>query len=319
MALRSNRLSRGLLTAAIAAGFGALLLALSGQTQTAAAGQKSPARVIEFTADGKLKRPPTGYRKWISIGTPLALHEGEPQEFHAVFMEPEDFAHYEKTGAFRDGTVIVKEAVGVGSTTSSAGKGYFMGEFTGLQVSIKDSKRFKDEPGNWAYFDFGNKYPLRAEASRKPTASCNKCHQDNARTDWVFSQYYPVLRAAPAHHTEKGQVKVTTLSQRDIIEKLDGKAAGTTVQEVTFEPGQKDSPHRHVGPVFGYVLKREYEHALDDEPGKTYKAGDTFYEPSGSVHRVARNPSYQTRTRLLAVVLHPRDAKEVTVPEKRKK
>jgi hypothetical protein len=30
----------------------------------------------------------------------------------------------------------------------------------------------------------------------KPAAMCNKCHQDNARTDWVFSQYYPVLRAA---------------------------------------------------------------------------------------------------------------------------
>jgi quercetin dioxygenase-like cupin family protein len=121
-----------------------------------------------------------------------------------------------------------------------------------------------------------------------------------------------------AHHTGTGQVKVTQLSQRDIIEKLDGKAASATVQEVTFEPGQKDSPHRHTGPVFGYVLEGEYEHAIDDEPVKTYKAGDTFYEPSGSVHRVARNPSDKTRTRLLAVVLHPRDAKEVTVPEKGK-
>ena len=123
---------------------------------------------------------------------------------------------------------------------------------------------------------------------------------------------------ALAHHTGKGHVKVTQLSQRDIIEKLDGKAARATVQEVTFEPGQKDSPHRHTGPVFGYVLEGEYEHALDDEPVKTYKAGDTFYEPSGSVHRVARNPSGKTRTRLLAVILHPRDAKEVTVPEKGK-
>ncbi len=119
-----------------------------------------------------------------------------------------------------------------------------------------------------------------------------------------------------AHHTGKGRVKVTQLSQRDIIEKLDGKAASATVVEVTFEPGQKDSPHRHTGPVFGYVLEGEYEHALDDEPVKTYKAGDTFYEPSGSVHRVARNPSGKTRTRLLAVILHPRDAKEVTIREK---
>jgi len=121
-----------------------------------------------------------------------------------------------------------------------------------------------------------------------------------------------------AHHAGKGQVKVTQLSQRDIIEKLDGKDASATVKEVTFEPGQEDSPHRHTGPVFGYVLEGEYEHALDDEPVKKYKAGDTFYEPSGSVHRVARNPSSETRTRLLAVVLHSRDTKETTVPEAKK-
>src|SRR3954454_640948 len=120
-----------------------------------------------------------------------------------------------------------------------------------------------------------------------------------------------------ADHDHHEAVKVTQLSQRDIIEKLDGKAASATVVEVTFEPGQKDSPHRHTGPVFGYVLEGEYEHALD-EPVKKYKAGDTFYEPSGSVHRVARNPSKTAKTRLLAVILHPRDAKEVTVPEKGK-
>ena len=120
-----------------------------------------------------------------------------------------------------------------------------------------------------------------------------------------------------ADHGHKA-VKVTQLSQRDIIEKLDGKAASATVVEVTFEPGQKDSPHHHTGPVFGYVLEGEYEHALDNEPVKKYKAGDTFYEPLGSVHRVARNPSKTAKTRLLAVILHPRDAKEVTVPEKGK-
>src|SRR3954469_14281101 len=118
-----------------------------------------------------------------------------------------------------------------------------------------------------------------------------------------------------ADHDYHKAVKVTQLSRRDIIEKLDGKAAGATVIEVTFEPGQKDSPHRHSGPVFGYVLEGEYEHALDDEPVKTYKAGDTFYEPSGCVHRVTRNPNSRKRTRLLAVILHPRDAEEVTVPE----
>jgi quercetin dioxygenase-like cupin family protein len=120
---------------------------------------------------------------------------------------------------------------------------------------------------------------------------------------------------ALAWHDEKGEAKVTRLSQRDIVEKLDGKDARVTVEEVAIEPGGRVSPHRHAGPVFGYVLEGEYEHALNDEPVTTYKAGDTFYEPSGCVHRVTRNPSARGRTRLLAVILHPRDAEKVTVPD----
>jgi quercetin dioxygenase-like cupin family protein len=87
------------------------------------------------------------------------------------------------------------------------------------------------------------------------------------------------------------------------------------VEEVAIEPGGQVRPHRHTGPVFGYVLEGEYEHALDDDPVTTYKAGDAFYEPTGCVHRVTRNPSARAKTRLLAVILHPRDTEKVTVPE----
>jgi quercetin dioxygenase-like cupin family protein len=122
--------------------------------------------------------------------------------------------------------------------------------------------------------------------------------------------------AALARQTETAPVKVTQLSQRDIVEKLDGTSAMATVSMVTIAPGQKDSAHRHTGPVFGYVLSGEYAHALDDEPIKTYKAGDTFYEPSGALHRVAQNPDSKTETRLLAVILHSRQTKQATVPAK---
>ena len=118
-----------------------------------------------------------------------------------------------------------------------------------------------------------------------------------------------------AQHTGKGQVKSEQLSQRDIIEKLDGKDASATVRIVTIGPGQEDTAHRHTGPVFGYVLEGEYEHAMGEEPVKIYKAEETFYEPSGVVHRVARNPNAKTTTRLLAVIVHPRDNKEVTIRE----
>ena len=168
-------------------------------TLAAAAPVEQTARV-EFTADGKLKQP-EGYRQWVYVGTPLTpndLNGGEAMfpEFHAVYIDPESFAHYEKTGEFRDGTVMIKELSSVGAKEATSGKGYFMGDFRGLEASIKDSKRFKDEPGSWAYFSFGHKYPLKKEAAPQVTATCNACHLNNAKTDNVFSQYYPVLRAA---------------------------------------------------------------------------------------------------------------------------
>jgi Cytochrome P460 len=169
----------------------------------AAAPPTNATESVKFTEDGKLMKP-EGYRKWVYVGTPLTpndLNGGEAPfpEFHAVYIDPESFAHYEKTGKFPDGTVIVKELVGVGAKEATSGKGYFMGEFTGLEASIKDSKRFKDEPGNWAYFSFGHTYPLKEMTAKNAVASCNSCHKSSAETDYVFSQYYPVLRASAPH------------------------------------------------------------------------------------------------------------------------
>ena len=122
-----------------------------------------------------------------------------------------------------------------------------------------------------------------------------------------------------AHHDEHGKGGVKTLSQKDITEKMDGKKAKATTVEVTLGPGEADAPHRHPGPAFGYVLEGEYEWAIDDNPAKILKAGDTFYEPTGCLHRVSRNPSKKGKTRILAVVLHPADVKDIVIPEKDKK
>jgi len=154
----------------------------------------------QFDTDGNLIRP-EGYRKWVYIGTPLTPNDMNPPEaafpeFHNVYMHPEDFTHWEKTGKFRDGTIIIKELVTVGSKKAVSGNGYFMGDFAGLEATIKDSKRFPDEPGNWAYFSFGHKFPYANTAKVFPTKACNSCHEASAADDFVFTQYYPVLRAA---------------------------------------------------------------------------------------------------------------------------
>jgi quercetin dioxygenase-like cupin family protein len=122
--------------------------------------------------------------------------------------------------------------------------------------------------------------------------------------------------AMNAAHHEDGE-KVREISATDIKEKLDGKDAKVTVVEVTIEPGQSGLPHRHPGSAVGYVLEGEYELGIDDQPTKVLKAGHTFHEPAGCLHRVSKNPG-KVKTRLIAFVLHPRDAKQIAVPETKK-
>jgi hypothetical protein len=153
-----------------------------------------------FDADGNLNRPDISYREWVYVGTPLTPNELNPPEasfpeFHNVYIHPDDFKHWKSTGTFQDGTILIKELTTVGSKQAVGGNGYFMGEFTGLEATIKDSKRFKDEPGYWAYFSFGHSYPLADKAEAFPAAACNSCHENSAKDDFVFTQYYPVLRA----------------------------------------------------------------------------------------------------------------------------
>lgn len=117
-----------------------------------------------------------------------------------------------------------------------------------------------------------------------------------------------------AQHDQKHD-SVKLLAARDIAEKLDGKPSKATAVEVTLEPGQASAAHRHPGPAFGYVLEGEYEWAIDDQPAKVLKAGETFYEPGGCLHRVSKNPAAKGKTRIVAWVLHARDAKQIVIPE----
>ena len=157
----------------------------------------------EFTADKELKLPPGEiWREWVYIGTPVtpnSLNDGAAPfpEFHSVYIEPGAYAHYKKTGTFADGTVLAKELSLVGSTEAVSGNGFFMGDFSGFEITIKSKALYPDEPGNWAYYTFGHQpLPYNETAPRMPTEACNTCHEVTAAEDFVFTQYYPFLRAA---------------------------------------------------------------------------------------------------------------------------
>ena len=157
--------------------------------------------VARFTSSGELIRP-EGWREWIYIGTPLTPNSLNPPqapfpEFHSVYIDPESWEHYKRTGEFREGTMIAKELVSIGSTEAVSGKGFFMGQLIGFEIAYKSAERYPDETGHWAYFTFGHMpEPYNSTAAKQPVDACAGCHVASAAQDNVFTQYYPVIRAA---------------------------------------------------------------------------------------------------------------------------
>ena len=158
-----------------------------------------------FNKKGELLLP-QDFQKWVFLGAPLTpngLNNGQAgfPEFHHVYMNPDAFAVYQQTGVFPDGTVLAKELALLvkgdhddGSTNAPSGRGFFASEFHGMDVAVKDSKRFKETNG-WGYFNFGHHAPpYKKTAAAAPAANCAACHQASAEKDMVFTQYYPILR-----------------------------------------------------------------------------------------------------------------------------
>ena len=231
-----------------------------------------------FNAEGELLRPDFRFREWVYIGTPLTPNDLNPPEapfpeFHNVYIHPDDFDHWKNTGTFADGTVIAKELVLVGSREAVSGSGYFMGEFAGLEITIKDAKRFGDEPGNWAYFSFGHSYPLAGSAKPFPTGACNACHEASAADDFVFTQYYPVLRAAKA--SRSGRVMT---SESGDFKKL--VTAMTNATDNAFKPTADTPSVESVVPTDQPALFKY----LRDGSYKNFAARESALHPSAGPH-----------------------------------
>ena len=81
------------------------------------------------------------------------------------------------------------------------------------------------------------------------------------------------------------------------------------------EPGASSARHRHPGHhTFGYVIEGTYEFAINGEPARSLKAGETFYEPPTAVHSTSRNPSTDKRAKILVFMVADQKNPS-TVPE----
>ena len=83
--------------------------------------------------------------------------------------------------------------------------------------------------------------------------------------------------------------------------------------EVTYPPGVVSAAHQHPGPTFGYVVRGKIKWAINGEPARILEAGQSFFEPMGSVHSTSANAS-DTEPATISVVILSKPGEPLSKP-----
>ena len=155
-------------------------------------GEEQALPLPTYTSDGGLKMP-EHYREWVYLSSGFDMSYRPTMQaghhmFDNVFVNPESYRWFLRTGTWPDKTMLVLEerrARGRGSINRTGN--YQDQEVMGLEVHLKDETRFRD---GWAFFAFEDS----AVGKLLPrTAECYSCHAAHAAVDTTFVQFYPTL------------------------------------------------------------------------------------------------------------------------------
>ncbi len=102
---------------------------------------------------------------------------------------------------------------------------------------------------------------------------------------------------------EQPPVVITEVFKKDHPEQKDKEVL---VMRIDLGPGIAAPAHMHPGMVTGYVVSGTLEFQIEGGPLLTLKGGDPFFEPPGSKHLVARNPSATERVLIIAFIINPK-------------
>jgi quercetin dioxygenase-like cupin family protein len=121
-----------------------------------------------------------------------------------------------------------------------------------------------------------------------------------------------IATAMPAAAQDRGETITPHFEQA--IPNIPGKSLVALV--VDYAPGGASPSHTHAKSafIFAYVLSGEIESQVNDGPKRVYRAGESWYETPGSIHRVSRNASKTEPAKLLAVFVVDTDDKKLTTP-----
>ncbi len=158
---------------------------------TAAANDSSELR---YTPGGALKMP-AEYREWVylSSGLDMSYSDGPGMAEHMfdnVFVDPDSWAAFKKTGHWPDKTIFAMETRGASTKGSINKQGHFQtGVLMGLEFHVRDESHFK---GGWGFFAQDGAGPA---ALLPQSAPCYACHLAHGAVDTTFTQFYPTAKA----------------------------------------------------------------------------------------------------------------------------
>jgi quercetin dioxygenase-like cupin family protein len=121
-------------------------------------------------------------------------------------------------------------------------------------------------------------------------------------------------RADAARHHAPLRETVTVTADKP-IPNLPGKRLVSLI--VDYPPEASSEAHRHARSAFIYahVLSGEIRSAVDGEPARIYRTGESWLESPGAHHRVSANASDTEPARLLAMFIVDAADEELTIPD----
>jgi len=137
--------------------------------------------------DGNIRLPKDYRQKWSHLGSwAVAKKPSETvHEMHHVYTQCETIIAFNQTGEFPDRAVLVKEVRTAKSDRLTSGHSAWSTDRKIWFVMVKDRKeRFQDND------DWGDGWGWALFEAKEPSKNVS------AGDDYVFTQYYPVLRAA---------------------------------------------------------------------------------------------------------------------------
>ena len=171
-----------------------------------------------YNAAGDLVRP-ENYREWIWLSSGLGMTYGPAGQgasaplFDNVFVVPEAWRDFQKTGRWPEGTMFVLEIRYSQSHGSINRDGRFQTDVSAIEMAVKDSGKAPQD--HWSYYGFrtaGGEAEKTAAALPK-TRGCVACHSANGAVENTFTQFYPTaLEVARAKGTLKASFQPWTPS-----------------------------------------------------------------------------------------------------------